>query len=216
MRTTIQNHPSVFKPGLGTVKGITAKLEMKPDARPKFCKARPVPYALQQAVEAEYNRLESEGIVERVEFSEWATPMVQARVYIQLFRERLSQKVHATIPKVIVGGFEFTVLSKKFERMTREAIDVCWRVLKESNKIRFDSYSVRNSVLVISHITFRDCRVHIFSENLSRNSCIQPTVPVDKRLPNLRTMSSSSSRSMHFVDLSETNRGPEKKLAWTT
>ena len=59
LRTTIQNHPNVFKPGLGTVKGITAKLEMKPDARPKFCKARPVPYALQEAVEAEYNRLES-------------------------------------------------------------------------------------------------------------------------------------------------------------
>ena len=75
-RRTIQNHPNLFKPGLGTVKGITAKLEMKPDARPKFCKARPVSYALQEAVEAEYNRLESEGIVERVEFSEWATPMV--------------------------------------------------------------------------------------------------------------------------------------------
>ena len=29
---------------------------------------------------------------------------------IQLFRERLSEKVHATIPKGIVGGFEFTVL----------------------------------------------------------------------------------------------------------
>ena len=69
-RRTIQNNPNVFKPGLGTVKGITAKLEMKPDARPKFCKARPVPYALQEAVEAEYNRLESEGIVEQVEFSE--------------------------------------------------------------------------------------------------------------------------------------------------
>ena len=29
-------------------------------------------------------------------------------LYIQLFRERLSEKVHATIPKGIVGGFEFT------------------------------------------------------------------------------------------------------------
>ena len=76
LRTTIQNHPNVFKQGLGTVKGITAKLELEPDARPKFCKAFPVPYALQEAVEDEYNRLESEGIVERVEFSEWATPMV--------------------------------------------------------------------------------------------------------------------------------------------
>ena len=49
---------------------------MKPDAQPKSCKARPVPYALQEAVDAEYHRLESKGIVEKVEFSEWATPMV--------------------------------------------------------------------------------------------------------------------------------------------
>ena len=48
---------------------------------------------------------------------------------------------------------------------------VCLWVLKESNKSRFDRYSVRNSVLNISYITFRDCRVHIFSDNLSRNSC---------------------------------------------
>ena len=41
-------------------------------------------------------------------------------------------------------------------------MDICLRVLKESNKSRFDSYSVRNSVLLISHTTFRDCRVHIF------------------------------------------------------
>ena len=50
----------------------------------------------------------------------------------------------------------------KFERMARKAMDICLRVLKESNKSRFDSYSVRNSVLIISHITFRDCRVHFF------------------------------------------------------
>ena len=56
--------------------------------------------------------------------------------------------------------------------MTREAMDVCLRVVKESNKSRFESFSVRNSVLIISHITFRDCCVHIFSDNLSRNSCI--------------------------------------------
>ena len=47
-------------------------------------------------------------------------------------------------------------------------MDVCLRVLEESNKGGFDTYSVRN----ISHLTFRDCRVHFFSDNLSRNSCI--------------------------------------------
>ena len=82
----------------------------------------------------------------------------------QLFWEWLSEEVHATILKSIVGGFGFTVLSKKFERMTcREAMDVCLWILKESNKSRFDSYSVRNSVLIISHITFWDCCMYIFT-----------------------------------------------------
>ena len=36
------------------------------------------------------------------------------------------------------------------------------RVLKENNKSKFNSYNVRNSVLIISYTTFRDCRVHFF------------------------------------------------------
>ena len=93
--------------------------------------------------------------------------------------------MHATIPKGIVGGFKFTVLQRNFERMTGEAMDVCLRVLKESNKSRFDSYSVRNSVLIIPHITFRDCRVHIFSVNLSRNSCIHLVIELFNRIDNI-------------------------------
>ena len=82
-----------------------------------------------------------------------------------------------------------------FQRMAREAMDVCLRLLKESNKSRFNSYSVRNSVSIISHITFGDCRVHSFSDNLSGNSCIRPLLlfsnsnlfPVDARLTNKET-----------------------------
>ena len=55
--------------------------------------------------------------------------------------------------------------------MAREAIELCLQVLKESSKRRFDSYSIRNSVLIISHNTFRDCRLPTFSDNLSRNNC---------------------------------------------
>ena len=83
-------------------------------------------------------------------------------------------------PERYCGWFWVHGSLKKFERMAREAMDVCLRVLKESNKSRFDSCSVRNSVLIISHITFRDCRLHIFSDNLSRNSCILQLV---KSLP---------------------------------
>ena len=78
--------------------------------------------------------------------------------------------MHATIPEGIVGGFEITALHRNFERMARdrEAMDICFRALKRSSKSRFDSYTVRNSVLIISYITFR---VHFFPDNLSRNSC---------------------------------------------
>ena len=60
--------------------------------------------------------------------------------------------------------------------MAQEAVDVCLLVLKGDNKRSFDSYSFRNSVFIISHITFWDCRVHIFADNLSRNSCIQKSI----------------------------------------
>ena len=45
-------------------------------------------------------------------------------------------------------------------------------MLKESKNRKFDSYRVGNNVLIISHITFRDCREHIFFVNLFRNSCV--------------------------------------------
>ena len=48
---------------------------------------------------------------------------------------------------------------------------MCLRVLRGSNKSTLDSYSVRKSVLTIYHKTVRVCRVDIFSDNLSRNSC---------------------------------------------
>ena len=74
--------------------------------------------------------------------------------------------MHATILKGIVGGLSFFWSSKKVERMAREAMDICLPGLKESNKSGFDSFSVRNSVLSISHITFQDCCVRSFSDNL--------------------------------------------------
>ena len=56
--------------------------------------------------------------------------------------------------------------------MARQAVDLRLQVLKESNKSRLNNYSVRNNVLIISHITLRDCRLHILPDNLSGNSWI--------------------------------------------
>ena len=41
--------------------------------------------------------------------------MATYRLGIQLFKERLSEKVHATIQKGLVGGFEFTVLQRNLQ-----------------------------------------------------------------------------------------------------
>ena len=60
---------------------------------------------------------------------------------IQLFREKLSEKVHATIPKGIVGGFECTVLQRNFKEWYGMFAMLCLGLLKESNNSRFDSYS---------------------------------------------------------------------------
>ena len=61
----------------------------------------------------------------------------------------MSEKVHPTIPKGIVGSFEGTVLQRNLKDLAWEATDISLRVLKESNKSRFNRYSVRNSVLII-------------------------------------------------------------------
>jgi len=45
-----------FDLGLGTVKGIKAKLYIKKDAKPKFCQARQVLSALRSKVEKKIDR----------------------------------------------------------------------------------------------------------------------------------------------------------------
>ena len=69
------------------------------------------------------------------------------------------------------------------ERMAGEAMGVCLRVLKESNKSRFDSYSVRNIVLIISHITFQGLsRAHFFQQPFSKQLYTGIPLSVDTRL----------------------------------
>ena len=53
-----------------------ASLQLKPEATPKFCKARSVPFAMKEAIEAELDSLERAGVVEKVTHSKWAAPVV--------------------------------------------------------------------------------------------------------------------------------------------
>ena len=90
-------------------------------------------------------------------------------ICIHLFRERLSGKVHATILKGIVGGFEFSFSQRNLKELAGKAMEMCLRVLKESNKSRFDSYSRQEQC--IDHIPYYLSglsRAHFFRQPFSQ------------------------------------------------
>lgn len=66
----------VFEDEIGTLAQIKAKITVEQDAPPKFHKARPLPCSLHPKVEAELEHLEKQGILSKVEWSDWATPIV--------------------------------------------------------------------------------------------------------------------------------------------
>ena len=72
----IDKFSEVFEEGLGTFKGPKVKIHIDPEERPKFLKARPVPYTMTGKIEVELKRLQDEGTIEPVQFSEWAAPIV--------------------------------------------------------------------------------------------------------------------------------------------
>ncbi|KAL9987157.1 hypothetical protein ACROYT_G001414 [Oculina patagonica] len=76
LQKILDAHKNVFGEGLGTLKGTEAKIYVDPEATPKFMKSRPAPYALKAKVEQELDRLQSEGIISPVEFTEWAASIV--------------------------------------------------------------------------------------------------------------------------------------------
>lgn len=72
----LDKYSDVFEDKLGTFKSAKARLTLKEDSQAHFCKARAVPYALRPKVEEELRRLQNEGILTKVEWSDWATPIV--------------------------------------------------------------------------------------------------------------------------------------------
>jgi len=53
-----------------------AHLKLKPDVKPVFIKNRTVPFKILEKVEKELERMVDAGILEKVEWSRWATPIV--------------------------------------------------------------------------------------------------------------------------------------------
>ncbi|KAL3993537.1 DDB1- and CUL4-associated factor 15 [Sarotherodon galilaeus] len=66
LEAVLKKHSTVFSKELGTMKGIKARLTLRPDSVLKFCPPR----------NAELKRLTELGVITPVEHSDWATPVV--------------------------------------------------------------------------------------------------------------------------------------------
>ena len=66
-RSLLDKYAEVFKEGLGELKEHKAKIHVDREAQPKFCKARPIPYAMRSEVEEELAQLQKQGIITPVQ-----------------------------------------------------------------------------------------------------------------------------------------------------
>ena len=121
----LEPYKDLFTAGLGKLEGVTAKRYVAETVQPRYCKPRPVPLALRAVVEIELDRLQEEGLIRTVEFSEWAAPIVpilKASVDIRIcgdYKVTINQAVKVDtypIPNIdslftkLSGGRLFTTL----------------------------------------------------------------------------------------------------------
>ena len=93
---------------------------------------------------------------------------------IQLFRERLSEKAHVTIPIGIAGSLlllHFSISGKSEKNSTRRHGRMFASAKRKQQK-QVGQPQYQEQCNDHMPITFRDCRVHFLSDNLSRNSCM--------------------------------------------
>ena len=69
----------VFKDQLGVLKGIEANIAIGDSAVPCFHKPRPIPFALKEKVEQQWQKQVDEGELIPVDKSDWVTPIVVMR-----------------------------------------------------------------------------------------------------------------------------------------
>ena len=125
----------------------SSQLQVKSDAKPVFHRPRSVPYAIKEPIEKELERLEWVGIIEKVEHSEWAAPIVhvpkgegQIRVcwdYKVTVNANLDIDQHPLhkpedLFKSLAGGQKFSKLDLKhaYQQMMLETV----------SKVRYNQY----------------------------------------------------------------------------
>ena len=72
--------PDVTRKGLGLLKGMKVEVGLKEGAAPKFCKSRPIHFALRERVKQVMQKQVEDGEMEPVEKSDWAAPIMVVKI----------------------------------------------------------------------------------------------------------------------------------------
>ena len=81
------------------------------------------------------------------------------------FNQGCRKKCTRQSRKGIVGGFEGTVLQRNLKEWYRKPQTYVYEYSRKATKVGLTASVVSNSVLIISHISFQDCRMHISCDN---------------------------------------------------
>lgn len=71
-----QKFADIFEEKVGCIPNLVTSLKLNDGARPVFLKERQVPFALREKVERELDALEKDGIITKVNTSNWGSPLV--------------------------------------------------------------------------------------------------------------------------------------------
>ena len=73
------NSSGFFLRGLGVCTKTEVNFELKQNVKPVFKPKRNVPFSSKENIEIELQRLQENGVVEKVDSSEWASPTVYVK-----------------------------------------------------------------------------------------------------------------------------------------
>ena len=187
LETVLSEFTEVFDGRLGELKGHRVHIQLKPDARPRFIKARPVPYAIKDEIGRELDRLVEQGVYQPISHSDWAAPIVpvtKSDGSIRIcgdYKQTVNQAAvcdHYPLPKIedllatLNGGQKFTKLdlSQAYQQLVLD--DESQRLLTinthkglyKPTRLQFGVHSAsgmfqREMEKRLSHIPHTVCRV---------------------------------------------------------
>lgn len=78
-RNLVDDFAHLFDGTLGTAKGFAHKVKTRQGVQPVSAKLRRLPFSVRDEVSGELQRLLQAGVIERIDASEWVSPIVAVK-----------------------------------------------------------------------------------------------------------------------------------------